>query len=74
MNGTGLLALTNDNTFLGRATVAFGILDLRNPFALGAADNSTSNDTTKMALGMPMRSPTRPRGGGETAAPPRATV
>ena len=45
-NGTGVLALTNANTFQGRALVAFGVLDVRNAFALGAGDGTTNTDTT----------------------------
>src|SRR5262249_28059358 len=45
-NGTGLMSLSGANTFAGRVTVAFGILDIRNSLALGAPDGTAQNDTT----------------------------
>jgi autotransporter-associated beta strand protein len=48
-NGTGLMALTNVNTYLGKTTLNFGILDVRNGFGLGNADGTTNNDTTVTA-------------------------
>src|SRR5262249_43114753 len=44
-NGTGLMALTGANAYTGRTQAAFGVLDVRNGFALGAADGTTNTDT-----------------------------
>src|SRR5262249_54578211 len=53
-NGTGLLALTNANTFNGAVVVNHGILDARNQLALGAADGTTTSGTT-VAAGATLR-------------------
>jgi len=53
-NGTGLMALTNANSYNGRTSVTNGILDVRNGQALGLYDGTINTDTT-VAAGATLR-------------------